>query len=88
MSCRRIGESRRRNISGWVENRELSRKLSDAPESIRAFRECGPSPGMEIGRTRDREKEVQEADKWAELWRRDRSRSHKDSLGPIKLFPE
>ncbi len=88
MNCRRIGESRRQNISGWMENRELSRKLSDAPELIRAFMECGPSLGMEIGGTRDRENKVQEADKWAELWRRDRSQSHKDSLGPIRLFPE
>lgn len=63
MSCRRIGESRRRNNSGWLENRELSRKLSDAPESIRAFMQCGPSPEMEIGRTSDQENKVQEADK-------------------------
>ncbi len=88
MSCRRIGEARRQNISGWAENTELSRKLSDTLESIGAFMEYGPSTGMEIGRTRDRENEVQEADKWAELWRRDQSRSHKDSLGPIRLFPE
>ena len=88
MSCRSIGESREVNNSEWSENRDVSIKLSEAPESIRAFRECGTSVGMETGMTRDRENAVQEADRWAESWRRDRFRSHEDLVEPIKLFPE
>jgi hypothetical protein len=38
MSCKRIGASREVNRSEWSEKRDVSIKLSDAPESIRAFR--------------------------------------------------
>jgi hypothetical protein len=88
ISCRIMGEDKGENRSEWSAKREVSIKLSVAPESIRAFRSCGTRVGIEIGRTREREEAVHEADKWAESWRRDRSRSHEDILEPIKLFPE
>ena len=62
MSCKRIGASRGVNKSEWSAKRDLSIKLSEAPESTRALRSCGTRFGIKIGMTRDREKAVQEAE--------------------------
>ncbi len=62
MSCKRIRASRGVNNSEWSAKRDLSIKLSEAPESTRALRSCGTRSGIKIVMTRDQEKAEQDAE--------------------------
>ncbi len=62
MSCKGIGASKGVNNSKWLAKRDLSMKLSEAPESTRALRSCGTRVRIKIGKVRDQEKAVQDAE--------------------------